>query len=102
MLFNKPLYKSDVTMKLVLMHPNDFDLQAVKSLMNSTCANLKIEYKLITKEVKYQDIRTTSRALERIISDESANGGNMFWFVIPSSFKNNYSIIKKLVLKSGV
>jgi hypothetical protein len=84
------------------MHPNDFDLQSVKSLMSSTCPNLKIEYKLITKEVKYQDIRTTSRTLERIINDESVNGANMFWFVIPPSFKNNYSIIKKLVLKSGV
>jgi len=102
MLFNKPLYKSDVVMNIVLIHPNDFDLQSVKSLMSSTCANLKIEYKLIAKQVKYQDTRTTSRALERIISEESSNGGNMFWFVIPQSFKNNYSVIKKLVLKTGV
>lgn len=89
-------------MKIVILHPNDFDLQAVKSLMSSTCANLKIEYKLSNKEVKYQDARTTLKSLEKIISDESANGANMFWFVIPTSFKNNYSCIKKLVLKNGI
>jgi len=42
MLFNKPLFNSATTLKLTLFHPNDFDLQSVKGILSSTCANLKV------------------------------------------------------------
>jgi hypothetical protein len=40
-----------------------FKLTEVKDLMSSTCNNLKIDYKLITNEIKYQD---TSNTLKNI------------------------------------
>ena len=30
------------------------------------------------------------------------NKSNMFWFILPNSFKTHYSAIKKIVLKSQV
>lgn len=68
MLFDKPLFKTNVLIKIVLVHPNDFDLSVVKNLMSSTCNNLKIDYKLITKEIKYQDTNTTLKNLSILIN----------------------------------
>jgi hypothetical protein len=36
------------------------------------------------------------------VQEELGKGVNMFWFIIPPSFKNSYSSVKKIVLKDGV
>ena len=91
-------------LKLTIISPSEFDLTQIKSYLSSTCDNLGIEYKLMNYTVKFQDPRNTVKSIESIINKELAqsNQTNMFWFIIPNSFKTHYSSLKKLVLKEGI
>ena len=101
MLFNKPLYSSEIFMKIGLICPSDFDISQIKSLMQSTCKNLDLGHQLVHLPIRFQDSRTTLKNIEQSIT-RSDNECNIFWFILPNSFKLQYGSLKKLLLSKGI
>lgn len=104
MLFNKNLYNSAVDLHLAVIFPSDYDLTQIKDLMKSTCLNLGLNYKLLPFPIKFQDSNSTIKTIQNIIreSEQSKEKCNLFWFILPNNFRDRYSEIKKMVLKSGI
>lgn len=85
--------------------PADYDLTQVKDLMRSTCSNLGLSYNLAPFPIKFQDPKTTLKAIENIVERECENSKenrNMFWFILPNNYKSHYGLIKKVVLRAGI
>lgn len=103
MLFNKALYSPDVSLKIAVMFPTDFDMNQIKTLFVSTCSNLGLQQKLISYPISFNDSKQALKNIESAITKECENGSaNMFWFIIPPSFKTYYKNLKQFTLKAGV
>jgi hypothetical protein len=68
MLFNKYLFSHDITLKVCVFYPLDFDFGSIKKLMESTCSNLGLQFKLSNNSINYGDYKTALRNIENIIT----------------------------------
>lgn len=101
MLFNKNLFSRDVNLKLYIIHPNDFDFGPIKSLLDSTSGNLGLQYKLNINPINFKDNKIALKAIETALKAEcESKNSNIFWFIIPPSFKTQYKLVKRMTLKS--
>lgn len=103
MLFNKNLFSRDASLKIYIVLPNDFDFAPIKSLLDSTAGNLGLQYKLSTNAINFKDNKAALKAIETALKAEcDSKTSNMFWFIIPPSFKTQYKFVKRMTLKSGL
>ena len=103
-LFNKQLYSPDVSLRISIICPTETDLTEAKNVMNSTSKNLGLYLSIVPQHIKFGEPRQTLKSIEDIIEKESKKkeSANIFWFIIPNSFKTNYSKLKKMVLKKNI
>jgi len=70
--------------------------------MESTTRGMGLSYSLSCLSINFGD----SRALRNIEADlrkEKDKGKtNLFWFIIPSTFKSQYKHIKRMTLREGI
>lgn len=103
MLFNKYLYSHDIPVKANIFMPSDFDFSPIKRLMESTCKNIGLQYKIINNTINYSDYKNAMKNIENIVKLDSENKtSNIFWFIITPNFKNQYKHLKRLVLKTEI
>jgi hypothetical protein len=103
MLFNKYLYNRDVALKLYIFYPANFDFGSIKKLLESTCSNLGLQFKIATSSINYNDSRSVLKNIENIVNSENeGKTSNMFWFIIPPNFKSQYKTLKRMTLKEGL
>jgi aubergine-like protein len=103
MLFNKFLFSRDVTLKICIILPSDFDFGPTKRLLESTTSSIGLQYRSSMNTINYSDNKMAMKKIENIIQDESeSKTSNIFWFIIPSNYKTQYKTLKRMTLKSGV
>ncbi len=82
--------------------PADFDLNTARNVFTSTSANLSLSCNLSQHDMRFSDSRQALRMIEKLVEQECEKDTNMFWFIIPPSFKTSYSGLKKIMLKAGI
>lgn len=63
MLFNKPLFSHDVTLKLCIICPTSFDFGPFKKLLDSTSANLGLRYCVAMNKINYGESKGTMKEI---------------------------------------
>lgn len=101
MLFNKPLFASQVPLRLLIVGPEDFDYQPLKTLLVSTCHNLNLELALKIQTVRGGNSRNFIPSVQEAISSEREKS-NCYWVVLSPSFKNEYKTLKSFLLGAKV
>lgn len=49
MLFDKPLFESNIPLHISVIYPPNFDFSPSKNLLSSTCKNLGLQHEFVTQ-----------------------------------------------------
>jgi hypothetical protein len=71
MLFNKPLYSPEVSIRIAVVCPQELDLAPAKDIMRSTCRSLGLQHEMLQFSVRYSEGRGALKGIEQIVLKQS-------------------------------